>query len=279
MNNNFKDDFDYLKRKWREPSANPATGLERDAFQKALEALVAERKEIDSWSVVKAKLFALGCDRAAIGVSEHDWFPAFISYHRHRADPFNGIIWARACEVDEKFSPGLREAIGKASQSGQFTVWKDFDHCCPDWDRILAIGFRGMKEFLLKNWKETDYCRSKLIAIDAVFRLFDRLIAETAAEIARTDGAQCVRLEKELTSLKRLRDGRPETAYDTLQFIYLFWVMGELFDFYQVRTLGNLDRLLTPYYRADLAAGRTTEAEFRDQLVHFWWQWGSIDNY
>ena len=55
--------------------------------------------------------------------------------------------------------------------------------------------------------------------------------------------------------------------------------MGENFDGFQVRTLSNLDRILTPYYRADLAAGRTTEAEFRDQLRHFWWQWGSIDNY
>ena len=272
----FRDDWDYLKRKWREPCANPATGLEREAFAEALEALVAERKGVEPWTFVKARVFALGCDRAAIGVSAHDWYPAFASWHYHRQHPFGPTLWRRSEEVDNAFAPELRKTIGTATKSGQFTVWKDFCHCSPDWDRILALGFRGMKAELLRNWKETDYYKSKLIAIDAVFRFFDRLIAETEAEIRVAPGP---RLTKELASLKRLRDGKPETAYDVLQFIYLFWVLNENFDKYQTRTLGNLDRLLTPYYRADLAAGRTTEAEFRDQLVHFWWQWGSINNY
>ena len=272
----FRDDWDYLKRKWREPCANPATGLEREAFAEALETLVAERKGVEPWTFVKARVFALGCDRAAIGVSAHDWYPAFASWHYHRQHPFGPTLWRRSEEVDNAFAPELRKAIGAATKSGQFTVWKDFCHCSPDWDRILALGFRGMKDELIRNWKETDYYKSKLIAIDAVFRFFDRLIAETEAGIRVAPGP---RLTKELASLKRLRDGKPETAYDVLQFIYLFWVLNENFDKYQTRTLGNLDRLLTPYYRADLAAGRTTEAEFRDQLVHFWWQWGSINNY
>ena len=272
----FADDWDYLKRKWREPCANPATGLEREAFQKALEALVTERKPLDSWPMIKARMFALGCDRAAIGVSEHDWYPAFASWHYHRQHPMGDIAWRRAKEVDNRFVPGLRAEIGRATVKGQFTVWKDFDHCSPDWDRILAIGFTGMRSELLRHWKETDYYKSKLIAIDAVFRFLDRCIAEIEAERKIASGS---RLEKELASLKRIKDGKPETAYDVLQFIYLFWVLNENFDKYQTRTLGNLDRLLTPYYRADLAAGRTTEAEFRDQLRHFWWQWGSINNY
>jgi cell wall-associated NlpC family hydrolase len=36
---------------------------------------------------------------------------------------------------------------------------------------------------------------------------------------------------------------------------------------------------LAPYYDADIASGRTTEREFREQLKHFLWQWGSIANY
>ena len=267
-----ESDLDYLRRKWREPCANPATGLETKELDRAMNALVAELKDREPWSVVKAKLFALCCDKAAVGASEHDWFPAFVSYHRHRNSPYNGICWRRAQEVDDAFEPGLRDRIRRAERSGQFSVWKDFDHCSPDWDRILALGFRGMRQELLRNWKDTDYYKSKLIAIDAVFRLYDRLIAAC-------DGTEGRRLKAEAASLRRLRDGKPESAYDVLQFIYTFWVMGELFDGYQVRTLGNLDRLLTPYYRADLAAGRTTEREFREQLVHFWWQWGSINNY
>ena len=272
----FKDDWDYLKLKWREPCANPATGLEREEFARELAKLIEEREPVEDWSFVKARIFALGCDRAAIGVSRHDWYPAFASWHYHRQHPFGPLMGRRAAKVDDKFTPGLRKQIGEAWEAGQCSIWKDYCHCSPDWDRILALGFCGMKDELLAHWKDNVFCRSKLMAIDAVLRFVDRLIAETEAEIVRDPGP---RLPKELASLKRLRAGRPETAYDVLQFIYLFWVMCENFDKYQARTLGNIDRLLTPYYRADIAAGRTTEAEFREQLVHFWWQWGSINNY
>ena len=272
----FKDDWDYLKRKWREPCANPATGLEREEFAKAIEKLIAEREPVEDWSFVKARVFACGCDRAAIGISHHDWYPAFAFWHYHRQHPFGPLMGRRETKVDNKFTPGLRMQLNEAWKTGQCSIWKDYCHCSPDWDRILALGFRGMKDELLAHWKDGVYCQSKLMAIDAVFRFLDRLIAETEAEIVRAPGP---RLPKELAALKRLRAGRPETAYDALLFIYLFWVMCENFDKYQARTLGNIDRLLTPYYRADLAAGRTTEAEFRDQLAHFWWQWGSINNY
>ena len=275
----FKDDWDYLKRKWREPCANPTTGLERDDFRMALKRLIEEREPLDSWSVVKAKVFSLGCDRAAVGASSHDWYPAFASWHYHRNHPFGPSRRKRAGEVDAKYAPELPAQIRAATKSGLFTVWKDFCHCSPDWDRILALGFTGMKAELLKHWKDTEYYKSKLLAIDAVLRLLDRLIAEVARVDKVERDEKWGRLAKELASLRRLRSGKPETAYDVLMFIYLFWVMCENFDDYQARTLGNIDRLLTPYYRADIAAGRTTEAEFRNQLVHFWWQWGSIDNY
>ena len=63
----FKDDWDYLKRKWREPCANPATGLEREEFAKA------------------------------IGISHHDWYPAFAFWHYHRQHPFGPLMGRRAC--------------------------------------------------------------------------------------------------------------------------------------------------------------------------------------
>ena len=133
-----------------------------------------------------------------------------------------------------------------------------------------------MRDRLLVHWKDTPYYHSRLIAADAVLRLIGRL-----AEHARRayEATRSPRLAAETAALARLRDGVPCTAYDVMLFIYLEWVLGENFDGFQVRTLSNLDRILAPYYSADIAAGRTTEAEFRNQLRHFWWQWGSIDNY
>ncbi len=273
----FADEADYLKRKWREACADPATGLELEAFRAAAETLVAERKGRESWEMVKAHLFELGCTRAAIDVSPYDWFPAFASWHYHRNHPMGAIFGRRTGEIDP---PGLGAKIWKGAKTGRWAIWKDFDHCAPDWDAILPLGFPGLKKRLLDHWQDTEFYRSRAVAADALLAFVDRLIAQGAKnEAACAAGPRRARLAKEVAALKRLRAGAPQTAYDVLLFIYLFWVANENFDRFQTRTLGNLDRLLTPYYHADLAAGRTTEAEFREQLRHFWWQWGSINNY
>ena len=276
----FASDDEYLKLKWSIPSADPSTGLELDDFRAELERLVADHKDKEPWEMVKARMFAFGCTNAAIDVSAHDWYPAFASWNYHRNHPLNGILGRRAGEIDQQYAPGLGGKIAAGARAGRWAIWKDFCHCCPDWDVILALGYPGMKKRLHDNWKDTDFYRSRDIAADAILTLIDRLIAQTEKNIRSCSAAERrPRLEKVRASLNRLRMGPPQTAYDVLQFIYLTWVIGENFDKYQVRTLGNLDRLLTPYYRAALAAGRTTEAEFREQVKHFWWQWGSINNY
>ena len=79
--------------------------------------------------------------------------------------------------------------------------------------------------------------------------------------------------------MERLRNGPPQTAYDAMMFIWLYFFWSEHLDGIQCRSLTELDVFLAPYYDADIAAGRTNEAEFREQLKHFLWQWGSVANY
>ena len=71
----------------------------------------------------------------------------------------------------------------------------------------------------------------------------------------------------------------PATAYEALVFQWSYFFLSEHVDNLQVRSLGAMDILYAPLYRADLAAGRTTPDEFRRDLAYFWWQWGSVDNY
>ena len=271
----FTNDLAYLKRKWRANVTDAGTGLDTGGVLAGWREIVSARGD-EPWETTKAKIFAFGCDRTAIGVSPHDWFPAFAPWSFHRGHPLWKILPQRAAEVDARRSPGLAKKIGAGTKDGRWVVWKDYSHCAPDWDDILTLGFPGMRDRLLANWKDTPYYHARRIAADATIRLVGRL-----ADHARraNEAAPNPRLAAEAAALARLREGAPCTAYEALMFIYLEWVMGENFDGFQVRTLSNLDRILTPYYRADLAAGRTTEAEFRDQLRHFWWQWGSIDNY
>ena len=271
MNTDFKDDFDYLKRKWREDVSDPATGLDAEGIRRELEAAVAEWAKTDAWPMVKARVFDSCCRMTAIDVSPRDWFPAFAFWTRHKNNPVVSIVAKRRDEIAAR-----EHAAGRLPRDNwpSWCGYPDFDHSAPDWDVIVKLGFTGMCDRLLANSDGSDYYQVRELAMEGVFRLLDRLIAKSRS--AATDSP---RGTKVAASLERLRHGPPQTALDVLGFIYLYWVMSENFEGIQVRTLGNLDRLLTPYYRADLAAGRTTEAEFREQLRHFWWQWGSIDNY
>ena len=64
-----------------------------------------------------------------------------------------------------------------------------------------------------------------------------------------------------------------------MEFTMVYFILSEPLNYFQVRTFDNIDVRWWPYYQADLAAGRTTEAEFREDFRHFLWQFGSIDNY
>lgn len=271
----FSQDLDYLKRKWRENLTDKDTGLDTDGILNTWLQIVDEAGN-DNWELTKARIFAAGCEKAAIGLSEHDWFPAVVPWSFHRGHPIRKIFAPRANYVDSIRSPGLKEKIAKGANNGSWVVWKDYSHCAPDWDDLLTIGFPGIKKRLLDNWKDTNFYTSRLVAANAIIRFVER-IAEYANTIKTSSSSY--RIHAEAASLTRLLEGVPKTTYDVLLFIYLEWVLGENFDGFQVRTLSNLDRILAPYYEADIANGITTEEEFRDQLRHFWWQWGSIDNY
>ena len=262
----------YLEWKWRMDVTDPATGVDKSKAKAKILALSRELEPKEPWNVVKATCFAWLCDNVAIDVSPLDWFPAFSLWNRYDR-PMNAVTGRRNAEIDKKYYPEMRARIDKGNAIGRYMVWKDFDHIIPEWDKVLKLGFPGMKSRLRANWKDdVSYYRAELMASDAVDRLLNRLIAQGRAR----GGMRAIRQAESLT---RLRDGAPQTAYDVMQFIYLYFVLSEHFEAVQARSLSIIDQTLWPYYQADLAAGRTTEAEFREQFAHFLWQWGSIDNY
>lgn len=277
-------DLDYLRRKWRENVTDASAGVDMPTVGRVFDTSVPKWKMTMSWQAVKAKMLGYLCDNISIGVSRHDWFPAFAYWSRdevrgegriRQLHPVLDVLRKRDREVTSSRTPNLR-----CYERGGWVSYHDFDHSAPWWEDALAIGFPGMLSRLEANWKDDDFHRVRKSAAESILRLLDRL-AGKASEVLEetTDVVGKARLEKVHSSLRRLRVGAPQTALDALNFIYLYWVISEVFENVQVRTLGNLDRLLMPYYRADLAEGRSTEAEFRDQLKHFWWQWGSMDYY
>ena len=307
---NITDTDTYLRRKFRQDVTDKATGLSQEALGKRLASIVAEGKAAgESWRITKVKCFAAQVNEQSIDVSPLDWFPAIAVWDRN-ARPIVQVYWNRAKEVNERMLPASVVKEWQAGNSdGDWNMWQDFDHSVPDWRVILKLGFPGMKARLEKYAVKGDPFYDGLqIAMDAMLKGIDRFIEQGMKNLKLCNCenvklCKCgnddphnstipqshnstipqlhnpARLSKEIACLERLRSGPPETAYDVMMFVWLYFFWSEHLDGIQCRSLTELDVFLTPYYDADVAAGRTTEAEFREHLKHFLWQWGSVANY
>ena len=271
------NEADYLKWKWRMDLADPKTGLDNHALIAGVKKIAAEsgwKTGKEDWYDVAARCFDFLVDQVAIGFSKYDYFPAISSWNRH-ARPMSAILWSHAAEVDAKYSPGLASAIGRMAREGRATIGKDFDHSAPDWVEILKLGFPGMKARADSYTQDTPFYRAERRAAAAMMRFLDRLIATAKTH----PDAESPRMKREIASLERLRVGPPQSVFDIMEFTMVYFILSEPLNYFQVRTFDNIDVRWWPYYQADLAAGRTTEAEFREDFRHFLWQFGSIDNY
>ena len=277
---NITDGDTYLRRKFRQDVTDKTTGVGVEELKKILAEIVAAGKASgESWRITKAKLFAAQVERQAIDVSPFDWFPAIAVWDRNDR-PISKITKVdRAREVNAKALPTwVTKEWYAGNAAGDWNLWQDFDHSVPDWRVILKLGFPGMKARLEKYAVKGDpFYEGLQIAMDAMLNGLDRFIEQGRMRERGTGNGE--RLKKEVACLERLMNGPPQTAYDVMMFIWLYFFYSEHLDGFQCRSLTELDVFLTPYYDADIAAGRTTEAEFREQLKHFLWQWGSVANY
>ena len=291
---NITDTDTYLRRKFRQDVTDKATGLSQEALVKRLAEIVAEGEASgESWRITKGKCFAAQVNEQSIDVSPLDWFPAIAVWDRLNM-PIRSVIRKRAGEVNESMLPAwVKAEWGAGNAIGDWNMWQDFDHSVPDWRVILKLGFPGMKARLEKCAVKGDpFYEGLQIAMDAMLKGIDRFIEQGKKNLTQSSPSsqsdegeasrtlrETRRLEKEIACLERLRNGPPQTAYDVMMFVWLYFFWSEHLDGIQCRSLTELDVFLTPYYDADIASGRTTEAEFREQLKHFLWQWGSVANY
>ena len=288
----------YLEWKFREDVTDPTTGLATAALTKKVTVLREELTDKEDWRVVKAKCYALVCDEMAIDVSPLDWYPAIAVWCRY-GRPLDYFKGGRQGPISEKYYPEARRKMEEGNRNGKWKMWVDFDHSVPVWEELIADGFTGALANVEKCDDGSDFYKSLKITAEASLRLVRRMAEQgrmrlcAARSAASTGEAQRVektvgsalradrikRLERQIAALENLAKGPPKTAYETMLFIDLYFFMCEHLDVMQCRSLTIIDRTLWPFYRADLAAGRTTESEFREQFKHFLWQWGSVDNY
>lgn len=257
-----------------------STGMDDDEIKERLKNLYEKIKDLPH-PVAKAYAVKYTLDNTRIDVNEHDYFVGFYSVNR-LASAIGQWKWYG--EVFDKIIPKTKALIEDMNNSGAVTVWPDFDHVVPDWNSLLTLGFSGIIE-RVKSYRQkhaeggtlTDEAAAYFdgmeityrAVIDVIDRLYKYALTQNHGKAKRI--ADC---------LKHIRDGAPTNIYEAMQLIYIYFMVSECFDGYQVRSLGNgLDGSLYPFYKNDLKNGTFTRDEIGELIGYFLMQWSAIGNF
>lgn len=291
----FNDDRSFIENKYHKTDEpfNPysrmayhgydfdkSTGLEDEEIKDGLSKLYEKTKDLPH-PVAKAYAVKYVLENTKIDINEHDLFVGLWSVNR-LANSVTLNKWN--AEVFETILPKVKQKMNDMNESGAVAIWPDFDHVVPDWDAILCLGFPGLKK-RAEEYKELHKARGTLTPETAAF--FDGIIIEYTAIIALVDRLYRLALtqnhdkaKKVAECLLHIRDGAPQNIYEAMQVIYIYFIVSECFDSYQVRSLGNgLDNTLYGFYKNDLKSGTYTKEEIKELFRYFLFQWSAIGNY
>ena len=291
----FNDDRSFIENKYHKTDEpfNPysrmayhgydfdkSTGLEDEEIKDGLSKLYEKTKDLPH-PVAKAYTVKYVLENTKIDINEHDLFVGLWSVNR-LANSVTLNKWN--AEVFETILPKVKQKMNDMNESGAVAIWPDFDHVVPDWDAILCLGFPGLKK-RAEEYKELHKARGTLTPETAAF--FDGIIIEYTAIIALVDRLYRLALtqnhdkaKKVAECLLHIRDGAPQNIYEAMQVIYIYFMVSECFDSYQVRSLGNgLDNTLYGFYKNDLKSGAYTKEEIKELFRYFFFQWSAIGNY
>jgi len=256
------------------------SGLDDEELLKGLEQISKETEQLPH-PVARAKAIKYVLENERLYINEHDYFVGLYSLNR-LANETTFHKWEN--EIHTLRDKETLDMVEDFRKSGAVLIWTDYDHVVPDWKSLMELGFVGIRERARKyrdKHKQSGTLTEEMSAffegieiqytaiIDLLDRMYNtacRLTFEKASQIA-----QC---------LKNLRDGKPACFYDALQLIYIYFIISESIDSYQVRSLGNgLDNTLYEFYKKDLESGKYTKEDIRNYLSYFLMQWSAIGNY
>ena len=275
MWNTFEQDKPYLESKYLNPTFDPNTGLSAEELLAGLEKIYADTRALPH-PTVKAMAVAYVLDHVRINVSPHDWFVGIDGWRFLRDRMVHKTIimkWQE--EVYQKYASEERRRMKIHNACGSLSIWPDYDHSVPDWKAVLKLGFPGLRQ-RAKDCRERHREAGTLTAereiyydaIETEYAAILRFLARLQAQ-AEEKGRQYPRCAMTAKCLKTLMEGAPTNSYEMLQLDYLFFFIAEYFDGLQVRSFGNLDQMLYPFYQKDLQEGVFTDSQIRELVSYF----------
>ena len=278
-----QNDFEYIMNKYHDTS-KPFDSLARFIRRDELFAIESGMAPDDivtgilkndesyrslTHPIRKARALEYVLKNTRISCDERDIFPSINMLDR----PLGKTIikkWKE--EVFTETIPTVDARRRQLERDGIVTLWPDYDHSVPVWDRLLALGFFGILKESEKarankrrTAEEDAFFEGIRITYEAVLMFIERL-----EKMATTD--------KMRNALHSLRQGAPQSFYEALLLSYLYFIISEHIDNLQVRSLSGFDTSFYRFYKNDLASG-VTEDEIKRDLAYYFLQFTAIGNY
>lgn len=255
----------------RDEIFSPESGMDGDAIREGIWREDAAYRHLPH-PIRKAYALQYVLKNTRISCDARDRFPAVNTVDR----PLNAVVGRWRAEVFGEIIPEVEKRRAELERAGTVTVWPDYDHSVPVWGRLFSRGFAGVL-------RESEEARSKkeptaeqdafyegiCITYGAVIDFVGRLEERARA----TEGS-----ERMAEALSHIKNRPPETFYEALLLIYIYFIISEHIDILQVRSLSNFDRELFPFFERDLQNG-VSEEEIRTDLAYFMLQFTAIGNY
>lgn len=150
--------------------------------------------------------------------------------------------YKRATKFTEKVeTKDIKNGIITRAYTGLF----DFGHTSPNWEDVLRLGIYGLRNRLQCYLQKTGKTPKQKRFYSACIKVYDAALRflKKASQIAREQGKT-----EMADSLKILVSSVPQTFYQRLQTVFIFFNLQQCIDGTFVRTLGRLDSLFYPYF-------------------------------
>ncbi|SMP72178.1 glycyl radical protein [Anoxynatronum buryatiense] len=175
-----------------------------------------------------------------------------------------------------------RQAVGEVTPDYQDVLFVKGYQCI---FKEATEAFEQLEMNSLVNIEKREFYQSVMLAAEGIMTLAERYADEAtrmAAALDKTDDEAAIHRREELMEIARVcrkvPAKPPETFREALQFVWFVQLSGILSENPLALNLGRFDQYMAPYYEADLAAGRLTEAQALELVESLWiklseWVW------
>jgi len=266
------EDRKYIMRKHKEKVYETDTGLDIAQIKEGVEAFYALSNR-ENHALIKAKAFDYVLSNTRIDVSKHDWYIGIAQSGERTVRNALSLKWLE--DVRRNLVPEL-VAEERRHHRKSHLVYLDPWHHVPDWLAVLELGIPGLlarAERMRKEREEsqglTREQRAYFESITIEYRSMLKFFCRVRDHALTKEDPKCREIARCMDDLYK---GAPKNTYECLQLIWIFFICVQYVDSFSVRSFGNLDLMLYPYYKRDVESGGFTKEDIGEFFAGFFMQ-------